>query len=446
MRLTSIRLHLLLGIGLAAAQLGVLAWVGASASTALSGLVTVALLLLLWRTLALHRDRRQRLLEVLEVVRRGAAGDASARLPAGEDDEAGHVAAAVNRLLETVRERANQVERERDLDRLMVRETPNGLLAIDADGIVRRASPALCRLLECTGDPVGRRPIETIPVPTFQAVIDEAARTREVRERPLSHNGRELLFRAVPAADGTGVLGVVLDLTSVGRTDRLRRDFVANVSHELRTPITAIVGYAEAMEDEREALNEELRPMLDAIRRNADRLRALVEDVLSLSNIEARGQDLPLESQPVQPVVDAVLERFGPAAERRGVRLIAGPPVEAEALLNADALEHALSNLVDNAVKYTPGGGEVRVRVGVDDEGVEVWVEDNGPGIDPIHHPRIFERFYRVDAGRSRAVGGTGLGLALVKHLCSAMKAEIRLVSAAGEGARFGIRLPVPRD
>ncbi len=442
MRATSIRLHLALGILLALSQVAVLMTVGATAPGVVSGAGTVALLLLLLRTMSLHRDRRHRTLEILEAVRRAAQGETDIRLPASDDDEAGQVAEAVNRLVAAVRERALHVQAERDLDRLMVRETPNGLVVIDAEGIVRRASPALGRLLEFDGDPVGRRPIESIPLPAFQYVVDEASRTRETCERAITHAGKELLLRAVPSADGRGVLGVVLDVTSMGSADRVRRDFVANVSHELRTPITSIVGYAEALDEERARLPEDVIPMLDAIRRNSERLRALVEDVLSLSSIESRQVDLPLRREPVAPIVETTMERFVAMAERRGVKLIGPGSTNAEALVNADALEHALANLVDNALKYAPSGGTVRVAIVVLDGAVEVWVEDTGPGIDLIHHPRLFERFYRVDEGRSRGVGGTGLGLALVKHLCAAMRAEIRLVSEVGKGARFGIRLP----
>jgi two-component system phosphate regulon sensor histidine kinase PhoR len=308
---------------------------------------------------------------------------------------------------------------------------------------VRRASPALGKLLGFTADPVGQRPSVHIPVPTFQYVCDEAARTREVSERPLSLHGRELLIRALPSEDGSGVLGVVLDVTSMGTADRMRRDFAANVSHELRTPITAIVGFAEALEADKALVPAELTPMIEAILRNAERLRLLVEDVLSLSRIESRPVDLVLEPARVGGLVSAVVERFAAVAERRQVALNSGGALDAEAWVNHVALEHALSNLVDNALKYTPAGGRVDVEVARLDDAVEVWVRDTGPGIDPIHHSRIFERFYRVDPGRSRNLGGTGLGLALVKHLCASMRAEVRLVSELGQGCRFGIRLPV---
>ena len=447
MRTTSIRLHLALSILLAVVQVGILIRAGVTTPVVtMSAYVIVGLLLLLFRTLALHRERRHRLLDILEAVRRGADGETDVRLSEGDDDEAGHVADAVNRLMATVRARALQAQAERDLDRLMVRETPNGLVVIDGGGVVRRASPALGRLLGFDADPVGRRPIETIPLPAFQYVIDEAARTREVSERSITHEGRELLLRAVPSSEGVGVLGVVLDLTSIGAAERVRREFVANVSHELRTPITAVVGYAEALDEERARLPEDVHPMVDAIRRNSERLRLLVEDVLHLSQIESRPHDVLLTRELVFPVIAAIVERFAPVAERRGVAFAGPPPSDMEALINADALEHALSNLVDNAVKYTPTGGTVRIRMIALDGAVEVWVEDTGPGIDAIHHPRIFERFYRVDPGRARALGGTGLGLALVKHLCSAMRAEIRLDSHLGRGSRFGLRLPVPNE
>lgn len=443
MRTNSIRLHLGLGISLAVSQVLLLLIGAGSAATWANGLATFALLLLLIRTMTLHRDRRDRLLEILAAVQSAAEGEVNLRLPASEDDEAGRVAGAVNQLVATVRERARVAQAERELDQLMVQKTPNGLAVIDAAGLVRRASPALGHLLGFTDDPVGKRPSATIGVPSFQYVCDEAARTREISERPLTFGGRELLLRAIPAEDGSGVLGVVLDLTSMGTADRIRRDFVANVSHELRTPVTAIVGYAEALEADRARIPEDMRPHLEAVARNAERLRLLVEDVLSLSQIETRPADLVLEPTRVTSVVEGVRERFVSAAERRGITISLLGKLDAEAWINTVALEHVIGNLVDNAVKYTPEGGRVDIEVVQLDDAVEIWVRDTGPGIDPIHHSRIFERFYRVDPGRARALGGTGLGLALVKHLCASMRAEVRLLSEVGKGCRFAVRLPV---
>lgn len=434
-RLNSIRLNLAIALGLA-----LLAIPLAFGPPLLVMVPLVLLVAALSRALALHTARRARLINMLGPVARAAAGETHVHVPAGADDEAGHVAAAVNALLDNVREQTLAAHAERDLDLALVRETPNGLLVTDAQGLVRRANPALSRLLPVRGDPVGRRPIDSIPVADFQEVIDEAQRTRGVCERTLTQGKFDLLIRAMPTADGAGCLGVVLDITSVRAAERVRREFVANVSHEIRTPITAIVGYVEALEADRERIPEDLQFMLDVIRRNSDRLRLLIDDVLHLSTLESRQTDLELRRESVGPVIQTVLERFEGVARQKGLKLV-GPTSAPTALINADGLEHALSNLVDNAVKYTSQGTvrvEVQERPGV----VSIAVVDTGDGIAAAHHGRIFERFYRIDSGRARSAGGTGLGLALVKHLCSAMRAQVRLESEPGVGSRFILDLP----
>ena len=181
---------------------------------------------------------------------------------------------------------------------------------------------------------------------------------------------------------------------------------------------------------------------LEAIDRNARRLHLLTDDVLQLSRIEARSGALPLVSEALAPLVATVVDRYRSQAEAQGVVLRVDIPAELRASLNADAFEHALGNLVDNAVKYSVRGGAVRVVGQAVGERVRVDVIDTGVGIEEIHRTRVFERFYRGDPARSRAIPGTGLGLALVKHLCIAMNAEVAFTSASGLGSTFSLTLP----
>ncbi len=384
---------------------------------------------------------KRALVEVTRGIRRIADGEADVVVAAPGHELVDRVALAVNRLIESLRTRRAAEDRERDLDRTMIRAAPNGLIVTDARGVVRRTNPALGVLLPIVGDPMGKRPIETIPVAEVHETLDEAGRTGLMIERNVNVGERELLVRAFPL-DG-GCMCQVHDLTSVRRAERARREFVANVSHELRTPVTALIGYAEALLDERGAVDPDVVPMIEAIERNARRLGALIEDVLSLSRIEARAADLRLESEPLLPVIEEVIERFALRARQKSIALgVTVPDPRLEALLNVEAFEHALGNLVDNAIKYTPDGGSVHIDVATEPTKVSVSVTDNGIGIDLVHHDRIFERFYRVDGARARDVGGTGLGLALVKHLCRATRSEVTLLSDRGKGSTFTLRLP----
>ncbi|HND34397.1 MAG TPA: ATP-binding protein, partial [Myxococcota bacterium] len=216
----------------------------------------------------------------------------------------------------------------------------------------------------------------------------------------------------------------------------------ANVSHELRTPITTIMGYSESLLDEADELPEHVLPMVQAIDRNARRLHALLEDVLAISKLEARTRDLPLEKEALAPLVAEVVDRYTPRAVERRQRIRVEVPPMLEAMVNPDGFLHALGNLVDNALKYSPPEGQVWLRAHPVGDRVELEVADEGPGIAAEHQDRIFERFYRIDEGRARAVGGTGLGLALVKHLCRVTRAQVRVSSDGKNGSCFVLSLP----
>jgi two-component system phosphate regulon sensor histidine kinase PhoR len=251
---------------------------------------------------------------------------------------------------------------------------------------------------------------------------------------------RHFLVRAAPTGEAGAVL-VVLDITEIRSLERVRRDFVANVSHEIRTPLTAIQGFAEtllqgALED---PANRER--FVRIIREHATRLARITEDLLKLSRIEAGKLELDLGPTPVGPVLTKCVEtaRVKLSAKRQAIVIEIGepPPV---AIADANALHDVLLNLLDNAIQYTEAGGRIAARVRAGEE-VRIAVEDNGIGIPEGDRDRIFERFYRVDAARSREVGGTGLGLAISKHLVEAMGGRIELESKVGRGSTFTVVL-----
>ena len=240
-----------------------------------------------------------------------------------------------------------------------------------------------------------------------------------------------------------GFLAVFTDVTELRRLETVRRDFVANVSHELRTPVTAIRSAVETLTTGAAADPEASAQFFEILERNAGRLDRLLKDLLDLARIESKAfqprlQDFELGSAAAQAV-----ERFRAAAEKKRIRLFSAVP-ETGLAVRADpgALDQILDNLIDNAIKYGAEGGEVSVRASSEREKVRVLVKDAGAGIEERHLPRLFERFYRVDAGRSRAAGGTGLGLSIVKHLAEAMGGDVGVESEPGVGSIFSFRLP----
>jgi two-component system phosphate regulon sensor histidine kinase PhoR len=236
---------------------------------------------------------------------------------------------------------------------------------------------------------------------------------------------------------------VLHDVTEMRRLEAVRRDFVANVSHELRTPVSVIRANAEtlldgALEDEKRA-----RTFLDALVRNADRLSRILADLLDLSRLEAGRYALDLEPIALSPAVEKVVELVETRAKEKSIAVAIDVAPELAAHADARAFEQVLLNLIDNAVKYTPASGHILVSARRVEELIRVEVTDDGPGIEPRHRARLFERFYRVDPGRSRDVGGTGLGLAIVKHLVESMGGRVGMEPAAGapHGSTFWVTL-----
>jgi two-component system phosphate regulon sensor histidine kinase PhoR len=241
-----------------------------------------------------------------------------------------------------------------------------------------------------------------------------------------------------------GAVALLLDVTEVRKLEQMRIDFVANVSHELRTPLAAVLGALETVADAQTDAATTGR-FLEIAQRNATRLQAIVSDLLELSSIESQSNRMALEPLSVGSPLRSAAAALAGAAESKGVELSVAPVALDLPLVsgNHERLERVFTNLIENAIKYTPAGGHVHVRARLSGRALEVEVEDDGIGIPAAHLPRVFERFYRVDRSRSREMGGTGLGLAIVKHVVRAHGGNVEVESEEGCGALFRVRLPV---
>jgi two-component system, OmpR family, phosphate regulon sensor histidine kinase PhoR len=313
---------------------------------------------------------------------------------------------------------------------------------------VRLINPALCQMLGIDGSAVGRSLLEAIRHAELKGLLDHARESGELATGEIALGGagsRRCWLRAAPmSGPPAGLLVVFVDVTELRRLETMRRDFVANASHEIRTPVTAILSAAETLRDAAARDPAGAERFLEIIVRNAERLELLVRDLLELSRIEAQRTPLELERLEVDPGVTATLALFQERAERRRMTLRqelgAGPLV---VRANRRALEQCLGNLIDNAIKYCPEGSAIVVGAALAGDRVRFSVVDNGPGIPALHLSRIFERFYRVDAGRSRELGGTGLGLAIVKHLVEALGGSVEVESMERRGSTFSFTLPL---
>jgi two-component system phosphate regulon sensor histidine kinase PhoR len=238
---------------------------------------------------------------------------------------------------------------------------------------------------------------------------------------------------------------VFSDVTAMRRLEQMRIDFVANVSHELRTPLSIVLGSLETVGDG--GTDEESRKrFLEIAERNARRLHAIVTDLLDLSTIESQGATMPMEPLELERTVRASAEALRAAAQAKHVRLTLEDSLKTSAHLvlgNAQRLDQVFTNLIENAIKYTPAEGEVRVLALPQGEQIVIEVRDSGIGIPREHLHRIFERFYRVDRSRSREMGGTGLGLSIVKHVVRAHGGQVEADSVEGQGSTFRVELPI---
>lgn len=273
-----------------------------------------------------------------------------------------------------------------------------------------------------------------------------------------SADGRRILAEVavspLPALIGRGALVAILDRSVTEEAEQMRRDFVANVSHELKTPLTALLGFIETLRGPAREDAKARARFLDIMEREAMRMNRLISELLSLSRVQSEERRRPSEPVDLAALLRSVLATMAPAAAAAGVA-VTTEGLERPVVLpgDADQLTQVFQNLVENALKYGRSGGFLRLAMTeiahepqLRGPAWAVAVEDRGDGIDEIHLPRLTERFYRVDAHRSREEGGTGLGLAIVKHIISRHRGRLRIESRRGEGTRFTVVLPQGLD
>lgn len=324
-----------------------------------------------------------------------------------------------------------------------------GLVLLDGEGRIQIANRQFSRLFGAGENLTGKTFIEAARMHEVAELVDGLSAEQPVHGRELRLPGlpdRWLEVNAAAVFDEQGrrqgTVVVFHDLTRLKKLERNREEFVANVSHELRTPLSLIKGYTETLLDGAKDNPEVSIKFLQTIDRNAERLKLLIEDLLTISELESGRIRLHLQAVALKPLVAKLCEDFKPRAASREVTLISEMP-DLTAMADSDRVQQVLSNLVDNAIKYGGSEGTVTIRGQMAEDGkIELCVADNGPGIPEDARERIFERFYRVDKARSREQGGTGLGLSIVKHIIQNHGGKVWVESEMGKGSRFYVTLP----
>jgi two-component system phosphate regulon sensor histidine kinase PhoR len=399
---------------------------------------------------------------VMVAARRIAEGDLDVRIRPETRDEIGQLAGTLDHLAESLSATLRELRDERDRLGRILEAMEEGVLVVAPSRAITMANSA-ARVLLLSGAssstdeaarkahaaaPLeGRSLLEAVRNAELDAIVGRTLDSGEHASGEIAVDrprARKLLVRSAPlGSDAPGAVAVLVDVTEIRRLEAVRKDFVANVSHELRTPVTAV---RTALETARAVLEQnpgEADRFLAIVDRHTERLMLLVRDLLDLSRAESGHLALGIGSVSAAEVVHEVMDVFKEPASRRQLSLVELVPADLPALMaDRGALIQVVTNLVENAVKYTDEGGSVTVRVRSEGAQIALSVEDSGPGIAAKHLPRLFERFYRVDPGRSRDRGGTGLGLSIVKHLADAMGGRVTVTSTVGRGSIFTVRLP----
>jgi two-component system phosphate regulon sensor histidine kinase PhoR len=399
--------------------------------------------------LALSASLAGPLRQIMDSARRFAAGDLQARSRVDRSDEIGELAQILNRSADQLQARLTDVARERARSDAILASMDEGLLAVDHQGTVLLANESLCRGLALR-HPAGRHYLEAVRQREVAALVEEVLRSGQRQEAEVHVHHLRRVYALVggpfPGMEGAphGAVVTFHDITDRRRVEQIRRDFVANASHELRTPLTSIRGFVEALEDGALAEPANAHRFLGKIRVHAERMAALVADLLELSRLESGERSARMDAVAPMEIVEDVVASLADVAAAKQVALAARDRGAPEVVTDGDRLRRIVENIVENAIKYTQAGGTVEVTALLSGGSAAIVVQDDGPGIAPEHLPRIFERFYRVDKARSRALGGTGLGLAIVRHLAESIHATVTVTSEPGRGSRFVVTVPPP--
>lgn len=368
------------------------------------------------------------------------------RLPVLSEDELGHLAGSLNKLAEERSQTITELIRERDRLNAILHGVSEGLLALDADQRVELANPAALKLLGLPAAPEGRKLVEVVRTPSFIELVEQTSEGPQSAELELEDpTPRHLMITTAPLRATGGIVVVMHDVTSLRHMESMRRDLVANVSHELRTPVSIIRANAETLIDGALEDPSQARTFVQAILRHSERLSNLLSDLLDLSRIEGGAYPLLLETVSVQTAAKRAADTLARAAKAKNLKLDVQISPVLSATADIQALDQVLMNLLDNAIKYSFEGGMIDITAEQRDSRVHIIVSDDGPGIQERHRARVFERFYRVDTGRSRALGGTGLGLSIVKHLVALMNGTVGVDPVEPHGSSFWVSLPMAK-
>lgn len=418
---------------------------------AAGGLVIVVLssLVSLWISRRISRP--------IEQMRRGAslfaAGELTHRLVPPDTAELAGLANALNLMAGELAQRIQSVVRQRNETEAVLASMVEGVVALDPRERILHLNEAAARLLDAAPEALQGRTIqEVVRNRELHRMVRETLSRGETGDRDITlHQASErvLSTRCTPLLDAVGqrmgALLVMNDVTQLRRLETMRSDFAANVSHEIKTPLTAIQGFVETLAQGSVDDPKEAQRFLEIIQKHVQRLVVIIDDLMQLACLERGGQmdRAQLRAIDIKALLSTAVQLCQFQAEEKQIAVEVTCPEGLVARMDGPLMEQAVVNLLDNAIKYSPGNSRVTVWAEASERQIRIYFKDQGIGIARKHLPRLFERFYRVDKARSRRVGGTGLGLAIVKHIVQAHGGQVAVESEQGQGSVFTITIPV---
>ena len=400
----------------------------------------------------------RRISRPIETMRQSAArfarGELSHRVMPPETAELAGLAQAMNLMAQELEERIQAVVQQRNESEAVLSSMVEGVVALDGEERILHHNAAAAKLLKGHADVLQGRSIqEVMRNRDLHEMVRSTLDHGEVSQGDVAlYQAGEQILQAhcTPLADPDGhrmgALLVLSDVTQLRRLETVRSDFAANVSHEIKTPLTAIQGFVETLSQGSDVNPAEAKRFLEIIDKHVKRLTAIVDDLMQLARLEQGPEHQPLlrlERVPIQSILHAANQRCCAQAKEKSMTVDIVCDHALAMAIDADLIEQAIVNLLDNAIKYSPSDRRIELAARADADRLQISVKDEGIGIAKKHLPRLFERFYRVDKARSRHMGGTGLGLAIVKHIVQVHNGQVAVESVQGKGSTFTIFLPL---
>ena len=389
--------------------------------------------------------------EMKEGAERFAQGELGSPLTPPDSLELAGLAQALNKMALQLDDRIGTVVRQRQELEALLSSMAEAVVVVDKDLRILSINQSGLDLFptDNTDAVVGKPLGEVIQSSALEQLVAETLQTKKNREINLTTPSLPPLFINAKSSawlnlqgETIGAVVILSDITDLRKLENIRKEFVANVSHELKTPITSIKGYVETLIDGAIKNSSDAVRFLKVIRKQSNRLNSIIDDLLTLSRLEQSEVEFPLSPNPLRTVLTDAIEVCHHQAAKKRIELRLDCDADFHLPLNPRLIEHAIVNLLDNAIKFSSKGSRVDICVAIRDGQVEIRVEDHGIGIEREHLGRLFERFYRVDKARSRKLGGTGLGLAIVKHVAVLHGGAVSVTSNPGEGSVFSVSLP----